>query len=73
MEIWEAMERENHVAERGLVPIVNGVDVQVQHEHGGAKMDMEGFVRRGQSWYAYANKSFVYLHGMQRELLCSHV
>ncbi|RCV32631.1 hypothetical protein SETIT_7G018400v2 [Setaria italica] len=49
MEIWEAMERENHVAERGLVPIVNGVDVQVQHEHGGAKMDMEGFVRRGQS------------------------
>ncbi|CAN6227323.1 unnamed protein product [Urochloa humidicola] len=46
MEIWEAMERENHVTERGLVP-VNSSDVQVQHKHDGAKID--GFVHRGQS------------------------
>ncbi|CAN6234281.1 unnamed protein product [Urochloa humidicola] len=48
MEIREAMERENHVAERGLVPIAKGGGVQVQHEHGGAKIDA-GFVHRGQS------------------------
>ncbi|CAN6242496.1 unnamed protein product [Urochloa humidicola] len=47
MEIWEAMDRENHVIERGLVPVIGG-DVQVQPEHGGAKMD-GGFVHRGQS------------------------
>ncbi|RLM64627.1 coleoptile phototropism protein 1-like [Panicum miliaceum] len=49
MEMWEAMERENHVAERGLVPVNGGSsgDVQVQDERGGAKVD--GFVRRDQS------------------------
>ncbi|CAL5033727.1 unnamed protein product [Urochloa decumbens] len=48
MEIWEAMERENHVAERGLVPVSGGSNVQMQQEHGGAKIDA-GFVHRGQS------------------------
>jgi len=43
------MERENHVEERGLVPLSGG-DVQVQDERGGAKAD--GSVRRDQSWYA---------------------
>ena len=46
MEMWDAMETENHVAERGLVP-VSGGDVQVHDERGGAKVD--GFVRRDQS------------------------
>ncbi|KAG2570430.1 hypothetical protein PVAP13_7KG021227 [Panicum virgatum] len=46
MEMWEAMERENHVEERGLVPLSGG-DVQVQDERGGAKAD--GSVRRDQS------------------------
>ncbi|XP_062225153.1 coleoptile phototropism protein 1-like isoform X1 [Phragmites australis] len=45
--MWEPTERENHVAERGLVPVNGGDEVQVQHEHGEAKMD--GFVRRDQS------------------------
>jgi len=49
MNRWEAMERENHVAERGLVPVSAG-DVQVQHDHGGAAKT-DGFVRRDQSWY----------------------
>lgn len=58
--IWEAAteRRENHVAERGLVPVSAG-DVQVQHEHGGAAMTTDGFVRRDQSWYGtttYLNK-----------------
>ncbi|CAN6234313.1 unnamed protein product [Urochloa humidicola] len=48
MEIWEAMERENHVTERGLVPVNGSSNVQVQNDHGGAKMD-SGFVHRGQS------------------------
>jgi hypothetical protein len=51
MNAWEAMERENHVTERGLVPVSTG-DVQVQHEHGGAAK-ADGFVRRDQSWYYY--------------------
>jgi hypothetical protein len=49
MEMWDAMETENHVAERGLVP-ASGGDVQVHDERGGAKVD--GFVRRDQSWCA---------------------
>jgi hypothetical protein len=48
MNPWEAMERENHVAERGLVPVSTG-DVQEQHDHGGAAKT-DGFVRRDQSW-----------------------
>ncbi|CAD6261380.1 unnamed protein product [Miscanthus lutarioriparius] len=47
MNPWEAMERENHVAERRLVPVSAG-DVQVQHDHGGAAKT-DGFVRRDQS------------------------
>ncbi|XP_066349133.1 coleoptile phototropism protein 1-like [Miscanthus floridulus] len=47
MNQWEAMERENHVTERGLVPVSAG-DVQVQHDHGGAAKT-DGFVRRDQS------------------------
>ena len=54
MDVWDAMERENHhhnhVAERGLVPVNGGGGGDVHDDHGGAKV-MDGFVRRGHSWY----------------------
>ncbi|KAJ1270045.1 hypothetical protein BS78_06G024400 [Paspalum vaginatum] len=56
MDVWEAMERENHhhhhVAERGLIPVNGGGD-DVHDDHGGAKMD--GFVRSREYSCRYAS------------------